>query len=103
MIIKTFIWHKFAVVRLFPLDVLIRAGILQPQLCSLRYLKDKQKTLKFGLQICFDCNDNRVLPFAEAAAQVRYIDRVLHDLINWVQVDSVAVLLAVVGPSKPSA
>ena len=43
------IWHEFALIRQFQLEVLIGADILQPHLCSLRYLKDKQKNLKFGL------------------------------------------------------
>ena len=53
MIGDTLIWHEFAVVRQLPLEVLIGADILQPHLCSLLYLKNKQKDLRFGLQNCF--------------------------------------------------
>ena len=55
---STLIWHEFAVVRQFPFEVLIGADIRQPHLCSLRYLRDKQKELKFYLQSCFDCDYN---------------------------------------------
>ena len=54
----TFIWHKLAVVRQFPLEVLIGANILQPHFCLLRYMRDKQKELTFGFYSCFDCDHN---------------------------------------------
>ena len=93
----TLIWHKFAVIRQLPLEVLINADILQPHLCSLLHLKNKQKHLRFGLQNCFECNHNRALHFDGAAAQLRYVDRALHDSRNRVQVDDnfIAVLPAV--------
>ena len=97
MIGDTLIWHEFAVVPQLPLEVLIGADIRQPHLCSLRYLKSKQKDLRFGLQNCFECNYNRALPFDGAAAQLRYVDRAFHDLRNRVQFDDnfIAVLPAV--------
>ena len=111
MIGDTLIWHEFAVVRQHSLEVLIGADILQPHLCSLLYLKNKQKDLRFGLQNCFECNYNRALPFDNAAAQFRYVDRALHDSRNRVQVDDkfIVVLPAVTysartppGPEYPT-
>ena len=87
MIGDTLIWHEFAVVHQLPLEVLIGADILQPHLCFLLYLTNKQKDLRFGLHNCFECNYNRALPFDGAAAQLRYVDRALHDSRNRVQVD----------------
>ena len=97
MIGDTLIWHEFAVVHQLPLEVLIGADILQPHLCSLLYLKNKQKDLRFGLQNCFECNYNRALPVDGAVAQLRYVDLALHDSRNRVQVDDnfIAVLPAV--------
>ena len=84
-------------VRQLLLEVLIGADILQPHLCSLLYVKNKQKDLRFGLQNCFECNYNRALPFDGAATQLRYVDCPLHDSRNRVQVDDnfIAVLPAV--------
>lgn len=82
VIIGTLIWHEFAVVRQFPFEVLIGADILKPHLCSLRYLKDRQKELKFILQSCHNCDYNRSVPFEGAPAQMRYVDRALHDSRN---------------------
>ena len=49
------------------------------------------------MQNCFECNYNRALPFDGAAAQLRYVDRALHDSRNRVQVNDnfIAVLPAV--------
>ena len=69
------------------LEVLINADILQPNLCSLHYLKNKQKDFRLGLQNCFECNYNRALSFDCATFQLRYVDRALHDSRNRVQVD----------------
>ena len=98
----TLIWHEFAVERQLPLEVLIGVDILQPHLCSLLYLKNKQKDLRFGLQNCFECNYNRALHFDGAATQLRNVDRALHDLRNRVQVDDnfIAVLTAVTYSAK---
>ena len=87
MIGYTLIWHEIAVVRQVPLEVLIGSDILQPHLCTLLYLKNKEKDIRFGLQNCFECNYNRALPFDGAAAQLRYVDRALNDSRNQVQVD----------------
>ena len=87
MISDTLIWVEYAVVRQLPLEVLIGADILQPHFCFLLYLKNKQKDLRFKLLNCFECNYNRALPFDGAAAQLRYVDRALHDSRNRVQVD----------------
>ena len=64
----TLIWHEFAVIRQLPLEVLIDGDILKPHLCSLLYLKNKQKDLRFGLQNWIECNYNQALPFDGAAA-----------------------------------
>ena len=94
----TIIWHEFALVRQLLLEVLIGADILQPHLCSLYYLKNKQKDLRFELQNCFERYYNRALPFDGAAAQLRYVHRAFHDSRNRVQVDDnfIAVLQAVI-------
>ena len=44
----TLLWHEFGFVPELPLEVLIGADILSAHQCSLFYLKNNQKRLKFG-------------------------------------------------------
>ena len=107
MISDTLIWHEFAVVRHLPLEVLIGTDILQPHFCSLLYLTNKQNDFRFALQNCLECNYNPALPLDNAAAQLHYFDRALHDSRNRVHADNnfIAILPAVTcsvrNPSAP--
>ena len=53
------LWHEFGVVSNFPLDALIGADIMAPHFAMLRYIKDDQRSLEFGIKDCTICTTNR--------------------------------------------
>ena len=63
----TLLWHEFGVVPNLPLEALIGADVLTNQQCSLLYLKDNQKRLKFGNENCMNVTD--IVPIQRSEPQ----------------------------------
>ena len=70
-----FTWQEFGVVPNFPLEVLVGADVLAFYLCPLLYLKDNQKRLEFGIQVCFRCLKYRSDTEIGSQKQLRFVDR----------------------------
>ena len=69
------LWHEFGVVPELPLEVLIGADILAAQQCSLFYLKNNQKRMKFGVPSCRRCDQFRTNPEVGTSAQLKFVNR----------------------------
>ena len=69
------LWHEFGVVPDLPLEVLIGADVLAPHQCSLFYLKNNQKRLQFGLEVCSGCVRHRNDPKVGTSAQSKFVNR----------------------------
>ena len=82
------LWHEYAVIHRLPLVAIIGADIFQSHNCSLHYMNNKQKKLEFGSTDCSECKRNRELPHEGGAAQMRFVDRTIHDSRNRQRVDN---------------
>ena len=69
------IWHEFGVVHNLPLEVLVGADVLAPNLCSLLYLKNNKTRLQFGIQVCPRCLQYRTDPEVGSQKLLRFVDR----------------------------
>ncbi len=68
------IWHEFGVVSKFPLEVLVGADVLAPNLCLLLCLKNNKKRLQFGISVCPRCSHFRKDPEVGTSKQLKFVD-----------------------------